>query len=254
MKPFTYAVIDDEPPARAALNTLMGDISSEAVCVGEAFDGVSGLKLLQDVHPDLLFLDIQFPPKGAFGMLEEAQAAGIILPPIAFLTAYDSFALKAFRWAACDYLVKPVEPEQLRETIRRAKWAPSFELLLDALRSAASRRIPGRFTVRVKGSLQVLRWADVTSIQTDNRLVFVHTADGRFILDRSLDELEPLLAPTFLRIHRSIMVKVSRVKALVPNPGHTSTVILLDGKELPVSRDRLAQVRRALTVLNPVAK
>jgi DNA-binding LytR/AlgR family response regulator len=246
LNPFTYAIIEDEPPARAALKSLMGDLAPESLCVGEASDGVSGLKLLQNLRPDLLFLDIQFPPKGAFGMLEEARAAGVFLPPIAFVTAYDRFALDAFRWAACDYLLKPVEPEQLRETLRRVKRAPDFGVLLEALRSVESQRVPERFTVSANGALRVLRWQDVSSIQTENRLVFVRTAEGRFILDRSLDELDSLLAPRFLRIHRSAMVNLAYVKTLLPDPGHMSRLTLLDGQQLPVSRDRLAHVRQAL--------
>lgn len=246
MMPFTYAIIDDEPPARAVLKRLMSGVASGSICLGEAFDGISGLKLLTNVHPDLLFLDIEFPPRGAFRMLEEARAAGISLPPVAFVTAYDCFALDAFRWAACNYLLKPVDVEQLRDTIRRAKRAPDFELLFEALRLMESQQVPERFSVTARGTLVVLQWRNVCSIRAEDRLVFVYTAESRFVLDRSLDELESKLVPRFLRIHRSVIVNVSCVKTLFPNPGHTSRLILLDGEELPVSRDRLAQVRRAL--------
>ena len=89
---------------------------------------------------------------------------------------------------------------------------------------------------------------DLSCIQTENRLVLVHTATGRFNLDRNLDELEYLLAPRFLRIHRSVIVNLACVKALQPDPGFTSRLILTDGRRLHVSRDRLAQVRKALMV------
>jgi len=241
-----YAIIEDEPPARSILKSLLDEVAPGSLCLAEAMDGISGMALLRAHRPDVLFLDIEFPPEGAFGMLRQAQSEGITLPPIAFVTAYDRFALEAFRWAACDYLLKPVEPGHLKETLRRLKPIPDVNLLLQTLRSLESKESPERFTVNVKGSIRVLRWRDVSHVRTENRLVFVHTREGRFILDRLLDEVEALLNPAFLRIHRSVLVNLSCVKILIPDTGHTSRLILLDGVELPVSRDRLSEVRRAL--------
>ncbi len=243
-----YAVIEDEPPARARLKRLVEELDPSATCLAEAPDGEAGLELLRQHRPDLLFLDIEFPPEGAFGLLKRARESGLSLPPIAFVTAFDHFAVEAFRWAACDYLLKPLERSRLAETLRRVRTAfgPDLEPLLGALQAARQHRAPERFTVAVKGRLRILAWKEVSHLRTENRLLFVHTPEGRFVLDRTLDELEGLLAPDFLRTHRSAMVALEAVRELETEPGGTGELLLKDGSRLPVSRDRMAELRRRL--------
>ncbi|MDE3032462.1 MAG: response regulator, partial [Acidobacteriota bacterium] len=112
-----YVLVEDEPPARELLKQLVQQLRPGAHCLGEASDGLRGLELLRVLQPDLLFLDIEFPPEGAFGLLRRTREAGLQLPPIVFVTAYDRYAVEAFRWAACDYLLKPVESAQLQEAL-----------------------------------------------------------------------------------------------------------------------------------------
>ena len=246
-----YALIEDEPPARSRLKRLVAEARPGAVCLGEAGDGVAGLALLRAHRPDLLFLDIEFPPEGAFGLLRAARAEGLALPPIAFVTAYDQHALEAFRWAACDYLLKPVQRERLAETLARVAPRPlpdppDLGLLLQALEAGRRREAPERFTVLVKGRLRVLAWSEVTHLRTENRLLFVHGAQGRFVLDRTLDELETLLAPAFLRTHRSAMVRMDAILELAADPGGTGELFLRDGARVPVARERMAELRARL--------
>lgn len=247
-----YALIEDEPPARARLKRLIAELDPAAECLGEAGDGPAGLDLLQRVQPDLLFLDIEFPPDGAFGLLRKAKELGLTLPAIAFVTAFDQHALEAFRWAACDYLLKPVERERLQETLDRVRPAAQrldVGLLLQALESTRRKEMPERFTVLVKGRILVLAWAQVSHLRTENRLLFVHTPEGRFVLDRSLDELETQLAPRFFRTHRSAMVALDAVQELLPDPGGTGELRLRDGARVPVSRDRMPDLRARLGTL-----
>lgn len=250
--PLRYAIIEDEPPARSRLKRLISELDPAATCIAEAGDGVEGLGLLRGSRIDLLFLDIEFPPEGAFGLLRRAREAGLSLPPIAFVTAFDQHALEAFRWAACDYLLKPVERERLAETL--ARMSPRAEeldlgLLMQALDATRRRALPERFTVLVKGRILVLAWAQVSHLRTENRLLFVHTPDGRYILDRSLDDLETLLAPRFFRTHRSAMVAMDAIRELIPDPGGTGEIRLNDGTPVPVSRDRMAGLRALLGTL-----
>lgn len=243
----TYALVEDEPPARTRLKRLLAEAAPGATCLFEAADGLEALACLRSQRPDLLFLDIEFPPEGAFGLLRRAREEGLPLPPLAFVTAFDRYAVEAFRWAACDYLLKPVERGHLQETLRRAAPAPPDPGdLLQALEAVKRQEAPARFTVLVKGRLRVLAWADVGHLRTENRLLFVHTSEGRFVLDRTLDELEGLLAPGFLRTHRSAMVALGAVKELVAEAGGFGEVVLRDGTRVPVSRDRMAEVRRRL--------
>jgi two-component system, LytTR family, response regulator len=245
-----YLLIEDEPPARARLRRLIEELRPGSRCLAEAGDGVAGLTLFGTGSADVLFLDIEFPPEGAFGMLQRARGLGLSLPPIVFTTAYDHYAIEAFRWAAWDYLLKPVDRVRLEEALRRVETrrAGSLELagLLQALDTVKQARIPERFTVTVKGRLKVLAWADVTHLCTENRLLFVHTQEGRFVLDRTLDELEALLAPRFFRCHRKAMVALDALRELVPNGSGTGEARLAGGAVLAVSRERLAELRRQL--------
>ena len=247
MTPLRYAIIEDEPPARSRLKRLVAELSPGALCLAEAGDGVEGLALLRAQRPDLLFLDIEFPPEGAFGLLRAARTEGIALPPIAFVTAFDQHALEAFRWAACDYLLKPVERERLAETLARVEpSAPDLGLLLQALDATRRREAPERFTVLVKGRLRVLAWSQVSHLRTENRLLFVHTPEGRFVLDRTLDELESMLGPGFQRTHRGAMVQLDAVVELAADPGGTGELLLKDGARVPVARERMAELRARL--------
>jgi DNA-binding LytR/AlgR family response regulator len=247
--PLRYTLIEDEPPARSRLKRLVAELDPAAECIGEAGDGMAGLTLLQTTQPDLLFLDIEFPPEGAFGLLRKARDLGLKLPPIAFVTAFDQHALEAFRWAACDYLLKPLDRERLAETLTRTR--PKEEgldlsLLMQALEATRRKEMPERFTVLVKGRILVLSWSQVSHLRTENRLLFVHTPDGRFVLDRSLDELETMLAPRFFRTHRSAMVALDAIHELTPDPGGTGEIRLRDDARVPVSRDRMAELRARL--------
>ncbi len=245
-----YLLIEDEPPARTRLKRMVAELEPGAACLGEAGDGEAGLDLLRNHRADLLFLDIEFPPEGAFGLLRRAQEMRLALPPIAFVTAFDQHALEAFRWAACDYLLKPLERPRLAETLARVKpqaESPDLDLLMQALEASRQHRVPERFTVLVKGRLRVLAWGEVSHLTTENRLLFVQTPEGRFVLDRSLEELEGLLAPRFFRTHRGAMVALDQVRELIPDPSGTGELRMKDEGRVPVSRDRMAELRRRLS-------
>ncbi len=248
--PLSYMIIEDEPPARSRLKRLISELRPGSNCVCEAADGIEGLSCLITQPVDVLFLDIEFPPEGAFGLLRRAKEAGIKSPPIVFITAYDQYAIEAFRWAAWDYLLKPVERPLLEEALRRVEARrhamPELANLLQALDSVRNAGLPERFTVMVKGSLRVLAWADVTHLSTENRLLFVYTHEGRFVIDRTLDELEDALAPRFFRCHRKAMIALHALKELIPDEGGMGEVRLVDGSRVPVSRDRMAELRRKL--------
>jgi two-component system LytT family response regulator len=246
----TYLLIEDEPPARSRLKRLLQELRPDSSCVAEAADGLEGLTILGAQSADVLFLDIEFPPQGAFGLLQRAKELGLRLPPIVFTTAYDQYAIEAFRWAAWDYLLKPIERPRLEAALQRVEARsernPELADLLQALDAMRQTKVPDRFTVQVKGNVRVLAWAEVTHLCTENRLLFVHTHEGRFVLDRTLDELEVLLAPRFFRCHRKAMVALDALKELVPDGSGTGEARLRNGTLVPISRDRMAELRRRL--------
>jgi DNA-binding LytR/AlgR family response regulator len=249
---FSYAMIEDEPPARRRLAKLIAELRPDSPCLGEAGDGVAGLALLEAVRPDVLFLDIEFPPEGAFGLLSRARDRGLELPPVVFCTAYGHHAVEAFRWEAWDYLLKPLARERLAATLDRieARLLPRGDLdaLLRSLDAARRQAPPERFTVLHKGRLRVLAWSEVSHLGTENRLLFVHAGGARYVLDRTLDELEKLLAPDFFRCHRGAMVALREVLELAPDAGGGGELVTRGGARLPVSRDRMPELRRRLSL------
>ncbi|BDU72709.1 LytR/AlgR family response regulator transcription factor [Mesoterricola silvestris] len=248
--PLNYALIEDEPLARSRMGAMLEQLRPGSVCLGEAEDGLSGLDLLRRIRPDVLFLDIEFPPAGAFGLLRAARAENLRLPPIVFVTAYGDHAIEAFRWEAWDYLMKPLVADRLDETLRRVEGRllaqPDVGSLLQALEAARRHEAPERFMVTRKGRLRVLAWGDVTHLSTENRLLFAHTAEGRFPLDRTLDELEGLLSPAFFRCHRGAMVALAAVREVKVEDGGSGELTTTGGDRLPVSRERMPALRRCL--------
>lgn len=243
----TYLVIEDEAPARDYLIRMVGELAPHCRCLGHAADGLAGLELLRNTPADLVFLDIEFPPQGAFGMLAQARTEGISLPPIIFVTAYDQFAVQAFRWAACDYLMKPLDPTQLKESLQRVPSTVDVGHLQQILAATQQHQAPERFTVRDRGRLRVLWLKDVTHFDTSSRLVFANSPEGRFVVDHSLEDLENLLGTSFFRVHRSTLVNLAAIQELHPDVGHSSRMLLRGGVEVLVSRDRLASLRKRLT-------
>jgi len=248
--PLTCAIIEDEPLARTRLLNLLAELRPDCACLGQAEDGEAGLELLRRVRPDVLFLDVEFPPAGAFGLLQQARLERLRLPPVVFVTAFGDYAIEAFRWEAWDYLLKPLVRDRLAETLVRVEGrllaTPDPGDLLRALEAERRREPPERFTLVHKGRLLVIHWRDVSHLCTENRLLQVHTSQGRFILDRTLDELEGLLAPRFFRCHRGAMVALAGVRELQVESGGSGTLVLAGGTRVPVSRERMPALRRLL--------
>jgi DNA-binding LytR/AlgR family response regulator len=243
-------MVEDEPLARLRLRQLMFQVAPDASCLAEAADGIEALAMLRATAADVLFLDIEFPPEGAFGLLEEARTQSIRLPPIILTTAYDRYALEAFRWAVVDYLLKPLEPTQLAKGLQRIQNAPpNYELLREALEATKAKRAPERFIVNTKSGFRVVSWNNVSHINTENRLVFVNTSEGRFVLDRTIQELEGLLASVFVRCHRSALVNMSFIKSIVVDGDGAAEALLATGERVLVSRERLGALKKALSSL-----
>ena len=244
-----YAIVEDEPPARLRLEHLVKELRPDALCLGQSADGVGGLTLLQEVGSslDVLFLDIEFPPGGAFGLLGEAQRLNLVLPRIVFVTAYQQFALEAFRWAACDYLLKPIERGRLATALSRlTPQPPALSILMQALRAEQQKQVPARFIVQHRGRQLVLSWDEISCVMTENRLLFAHTPQGRYLLERTLEELERRLQPRFFRTHRSAMVRLEAVREIVSTECGGGEVILEGGLHVPVARERMGLLRQAI--------
>jgi len=220
-------VVDDESLARRNLTVLLNrdpDIGSVAECA-------SGLDAIQEIRkskPDLVFLDVQMPECGGFDVLE---LLGNDLPPtIIFVTAYDEYALRAFEAGALDYLLKPFDDARFGRALKRAK-----EKLAHYL--PPQPRAPERLVVRSRGQVLFVSVADIDWIEAAGYYACVHVGSDTHILRRSLAELEQDLGDEkFVRIHRSLVVNLERIRGLELQTGGEYEVVLKSRVRLRLSR------------------
>lgn len=247
----TAVVVDDEPPARARLKRMLGELGGVEV-VGEAGSVAEALRLLQQVHADLLLLDVQMPGGDGFTLLPLLDPR----PAVVFTTAYDHYAVQAFEASAADYLLKPFRLERLAAAIERVRElhqrpeerVRQLEALIGQLGTPAPRHLE-RLTVRLGLRHSILRVEDVLWFGAEEKLVFAATGSGRDYVNFTLDELDQRLDPArFFRIHRSAIVALARVASIRPAFAGTWRLQLDDAAatELPVARARARQLRERL--------
>lgn len=237
-------IADDERPARSFLRALLVGFDDVDV-VGEAESGFEAVELIDRVKPDLALLDLSMPELNG---LQVVQALKRHVPLVAFVTAFDEHAVKAFELNAIDYLLKPVESGRLRETLNRAidrAERDERDTHLSRLRTAAdsyaelSRPAPlDRIPVRRREEVVLVPVAQVASIVAEGELLHLTThKNERFTISYRLKDLEERLDPQqFLRLGRGILVRVESISRVNMMPGGTYVVLLTNGQKLPVSR------------------
>jgi two-component system LytT family response regulator len=250
-------IVDDEPAARGAIRTLLAD-DPDVEVVGECGDGRAALQALRDLEPDLLFLDVQMPEMDGLSVLRQADPAR--LPVVVFVTAYDQYALQAFDVHAVDYLLKPFDDARFRQAVARAKHqarqgqlgalSRQLRALLDAGGAAPA---PGggrylkRLTIKSGGRVSIVAIRDIDWIEAEGDYVKIHAGRSWHLLRETMKRLETEFDPaTFVRIHRSTMVNVERIKELQPYFRGEYVVILQDGTKLKLSRGYKSQLEAAL--------
>jgi two-component system LytT family response regulator len=247
-------VADDEPLARKGLRVWLRT-ETHLTVVGEASTGPEAVRAIETLRPDLVFLDIRMPGLDGFQVL--ARAAPVHLPLVIFVTAYDSYALKAFETHAIDYLLKPLTERRLRQAIDRARWvlAAQEELekkhggLLQMLESRGSlqgqptgdtgsaSRYLSRFAVRDDNRYLLVTAEQVDWIDSAANYVRLHVGNSAYLIRMTMNELEQKLDPDrFARIHRSTIVNISRVKEVTPDWHGEFDVKLVDGTNLRLTR------------------
>jgi len=245
------AIVDDEKPARDRLRRLLAAMP-EVELVGEAGDVASAVQLLDRERPELCLLDVQIPGGDGFDVLRLAEH----LPQVVFTTAFDHYAVRAFEVKSLDYLLKPVHRDRLAEAVQRAQQAQSrggvesgtMERLLEELRAQRPASTPLRIPAKRGAKILLLDPAEVMWFESEGELVHARTAEGRALVERSLGELEESLAGSFFRIHRSYVVNLSKVGAIVPEDGGTYRVVMKDEAHtpLPLSRRQAQKLREII--------
>jgi two-component system LytT family response regulator len=262
-KPLRVLIVDDEPLARQRLEDLLrGEPGVEIV--GTAGDGAAAIDAIRTLRPDLVFLDVQMP--GVTG-LDVVRAVGpAAMPATIFVTAYDQYALKAFELAAVDYLVKPFDDERFEQAFRRAQRMIELEemgrlreqllVLLQGGAGAAPGPAPGaaspyleRIAVEMRGKVRVVPVADIDFILASGPYAELHVGDRRYVIREAMQTLEERLDPArFMRIHRSVIVRLELVDTLLRGAGGDYEVQLKSGIRLRVSRSRREALERRLGV------
>ena len=235
-------IVDDEKLSRCRLRRLLAQDSAVEV-VAECPTAREALNFLEQSDVDIVFLDVQMPGMDGFAFLD---TVGPARPWYAiFVTAYDNFALRAFDAQALDYLLKPFEDERLREAVRRAKAQLANckpdkpqDKSVPAIESLPPRSIyRDRFAVRVGDALVLLRLGQVDWIEAADNYVNLHCGGETHTLRETMNALQTMLDPRmFLRIHRSAIVNLDRIKALQPWFRGDYRVVLSTGEILTLSR------------------
>lgn len=241
-------VVDDEPLAREGIRLHLADAPDMEV-VGECGDGLAAVAAIEELRPELVFLDVQMPGLDGFAVLQALE--GEQLPEVIFVTAYDAFALRAFDAQALDYLMKPIDPERFARSLDRARTRVRrrregdvdrrLRALLDQLGSAPSHL--DRIVVRTGARIVILRVEDVDYIESAANYVRIHAGGKEYLLRETMQALEAKLDPRrFARIHRSTIVRLDAIRALEPLFQGDYVLILENGTRLTSSRtyrDRL---------------
>jgi two-component system, LytTR family, response regulator len=257
--------VDDEPPALAGLRAMLARHPDMEI-VAEALGGTAAVAAIRDLRPDVVILDVQMPEVDGFAVLEATRRTGVPLPFVIFVTAHDQFAVQAFDVHAVDYLLKPVAEERFARALARAREMISarrdgelgqkLQALLDehSKRSASPGSLPSggaasdapfatRILVRVGQRDEIVSVSDIDWIRSDDYCSVLHISGRQHIIRETLGALEKRLDPrSFVRIHRSAIVNLSRVTALRRLRMGGVNVVLRDGTQLPVSRARRATV------------
>lgn len=248
-------IADDERPARAFLKNLLAGFEDVEV-VGEAENGAEVVELIERTRPDLALLDLQMPEVGGLEAVELLRKN--VLPLIAFVTAYDEFAVRAFEVNAVDYLLKPVDKARLRKTLNRAQERleqTDFREKESAnLRAAAEtieetrREYLERIPVRRGEEIILLPTGEVASIVADGELLYLTTtANERYVINFRLKDLEARLAPAkFVRLSRGILANLDSISKISPMPGGTFLVTLKNNQQLAASRLQSRVLREQL--------
>jgi two-component system LytT family response regulator len=246
-------VVDDEPLARTGLAALVRK-DPELECVGECGDGQSAIEAIESLKPppDLVLLDVQMPEIDGFEVIRAIGPEQ--MPPVIFVTAYEAFAVQAFRVHALDYLVKPFSDAALAQALDRAKHIVAggqlgqlAERLGHLVGAVPQRTYLTRITVRVAQRVQVVRVADIDWIEAADYCARLHAGTSTHVVRVSLGTLERLLDPaTFVRVHRSAIINLERLKEIVSDSSGDGTIVLADGTRVRLARSRRAAVDRLL--------
>ncbi|HEX2832525.1 MAG TPA: response regulator [Thermoanaerobaculia bacterium] len=235
-------IVDDEPPARSRLRRLL-DAHAEVDIVAEAGSAREAMELIEEHHPDVMFLDVGMPEETGLDLLR--SLASEKQPVVVFTTAHTDHALSAFNFNTADYLVKPFDVDRLSRALERARRLASGELRsIPARRTTRHRE---RIAVRARGEILFIKATLVDWISAEGNYARLHCGNASYQLRESLQNLEESLdASTFIRVHRSAIVNVDRIRKLVSAVDGSPSIVLASGELVPLGPTYRARLEEML--------
>jgi len=237
-------VVDDEPLARQRLEQILSPMEQISEVLS-ASNGLQAIEICQQDKPDVVLLDIRMP--GIDG-LETAQHLSQMekVPAIIFTTAYDEYALEAFKVSAVDYLLKPVREEKLHQSLLKACQLNRAQL--QAIKSQPSGRT--NITAKISGNIKLIPVADIFYFQADQKYVTVMHQHGETIIEDTLKELQAEFDAGFIRVHRNALVAKKFISGIHKNnEGHTFVTLNGCDSMVEISRRHLSAVKKLITSL-----
>jgi len=231
-------IIEDEKMSREALRRMLEKYCPEVEIMAEVDGYRKGLEEIRKRHPDVIFLDIQMPDGSGFRLLEEI---GEIDFAIIFTTAFDQFAIKAIKYSALDYLLKPIIPQELVEAVQRVEKKKAENVRKKNLESIPenqrlSEERNQKIVLSTAEMIHVISVDDIIRCESDNYYTYFHFVDGRkLLISKTLKENEELLSQhNFIRPHKSHLVNIKFIKSYIRQDG--GYILMNDGTKIPVSR------------------
>ena len=232
-------IVDDEPYCCESLEALLERYCPEVDVIGILTNGVDALKIIRQQQPDLVFLDVEMPKLNGFEMLEQLPAINFDL---VFTTSYDKYALKAIRFSAIDYLLKPVDREELQKAVQKViqrsqrPIAQQLEILMQKVRNPFSS--VGKIALPTMEGLQMVPIDSIITCESDSNYTIVQMKNKqKLVVSRTLKDIEEMLEEHgFVRVHHSYLVNMNEIEKYVKGEG--GYLVMSDGSSVDVSRSR----------------
>jgi two-component system LytT family response regulator len=239
-------LIDDDQSNLSSLREKLARHCPEVEVTGSCDNGADGISMIEHQKPGIVFLDIEMPLMNGFVMLQQLHYRNFAL---VFVTAYDHYAIKAIRYSALDYLVKPVEIDELKAAVAKAvssQYSLSSQVQLEILLEQLHKKQPLRISIPTGDGLRFLNINQIVHLEASNNYTYIYLDTKQsFLVSRTLKDFEDMLPPeTFLRIHHSTIINKNYVEKYIRGEG--GQVLMQDGKVLDVSKRKKADFLLAI--------
>jgi two-component system, LytTR family, response regulator len=239
-------IVDDEPFCCDVLITLLGKYCPDVRIVSSCSSAIEAIKAIQELKPELVFLDVEMPKMNGFQMLEHLASVDF---DIVFTTSYDQYALKAFRFSAIDYLLKPIDYEELQKAVekvtlrKRGPLAEQIKILMQKIKPSAA---VNKVALPTMEGLQMISIDSIISCESDSNYTSISLkSKQKIVVSRTLKEIESLLEDyAFARVHHSYLVNINEIHKYVKGEG--GYLIMNDGSSVDVSRSRKESLLKKL--------